>query len=164
MRESAGDVYGWPIKRLFFVLVACASSMLASPVNTTLVLSEQREPSCQPEVSQREGAGVKRTGLGAVYADGGCPEAALFERTFFSFASLSAARCADMELGCSAIPSRLLACGSEDSEQARLGSEMSCSGAMAELEDERDEPDLVDMAQGNVVCSRGLKRGCGRVC
>lgn len=137
-----------------------------------MLVSEQREPSCQPEVSQREGAGVKRTGLGAVYADGGCPEAALFESTFFScrgvsvsggletcralgrtFASLSAARCADMELGCSAMPSRLLACGSEDSEQARLGSEMSCSWAMAELEDERDEPDLVDMTQGDVVCS-----------
>lgn len=41
----------------------------------------------------------------------------------------------------------LFACGREDSEQERLGSAMSCSGAMAELVEERDEADLVDMAQ-----------------
>lgn len=126
-------------------VLACALSALASPASTTLMSSEQRKPSCQPEVFQRASAGVKRTGLGAVYADGGCPEAAVFERTFLSwraagvsktegetcralrrtFASLSAARCADI-LGCSAMPSRLLACGSADREHERLGSAMSC--------------------------------------
>ena len=41
----------------------------------------------------------------------------------------------------------LFACGREEREHARLGSAMSCSGAMPELEDERDEPDFVDMTQ-----------------
>lgn len=75
------------------------------------------------------------------------------ERTF---ASLSAARCADMELGCSETPSRLLACGREEREQDRLGSAMSWSGAMAELVEEREESDLAaceDMAGG------GRRRG-----
>ena len=61
----------------------------------------------------------------------------------FTFASLSAWRCADIELGWSATPARLVACGSDESEHDRLGSAMRVSGAMAELADEeRDESDL----------------------
>ena len=41
------------------------------------------------------------------------------------------------------MPSRLVACGSEDNAQDKLGSAMRFSGGMAELAEERDEPDLV---------------------
>lgn len=47
----------------------------------------------------------------------------------FTLASLSAARCADIELGCSDTESTLLAWGNDDSEHAKLGRAMSCSCA-----------------------------------
>ena len=51
------------------------------------------------------------------------------------------------------MPSRLVAWGRAEREEARLGSAMSCEGAMAELVDERDESDLVDIARhGEDVC------------
>lgn len=79
-------------------------------------------------------------------------------------ASLSAARWADMELGCSATPSRLFACGSDESAQERLGSAVRWLGAateLLELDEARDEADLVDMAgRGGVYI--GLARA-GRV-
>ena len=53
-----------------------------------------------------------------------------------------------------------LACGSEESEHARLGSEMRVSGAIAELEDERDDPDFVDMTQGSSGGGRGRGGHC----
>ena len=86
-----------------------------------------------------------------------------------TLASLSAARCADMELGCIETPSRLLACGREESEHDRLGSAMSWLGAIAELAEEREESDLVACeviagkeAASAVVGSDGWVHGAGR--
>lgn len=48
-----------------------------------------------------------------------------------------------MDVGCIAMPSRLVACGRDESEHERLGSATSVFGAIAELaEDEREESDL----------------------
>ncbi|KAI0795031.1 hypothetical protein C8Q75DRAFT_748616 [Abortiporus biennis] len=65
-----------------------------------------------------------------------------FESTFLNFASDSAARCADIELGCRDTLSTLFACGREDSEHARLGSEMSCWGAIEFVEDAEEREEL----------------------
>lgn len=65
-----------------------------------------------------------------------------------TFASLSAARCAD-ELWCRARLSTFFACGREEREFARLGRAMSCSCAreLVELAEEREEVEFfVDMA------------------
>lgn len=70
-----------------------------------------------------------------------CVEAADFESALRSFASLSACRCADMDVGCMAMPSRLRACGSEDREHERLGRAMRVFGA-TELVEDRDELDM----------------------
>lgn len=59
-----------------------------------------------------------------------------------TLASLSACRCADMEVGCMETPSRLVAWGSEESEHERLGRATSVLGA-AETVDERDEFDIL---------------------
>lgn len=77
-----------------------------------------------------------------------------FVHARFTFASLSAARCADIELGCNATPSRLVACGSADSAHDRLGSAMRLSGAMAELADEREDSDL---CVEDMICMQKLK-------
>ena len=62
-----------------------------------------------------------------------------------TFASLSAARCADIELGWSATPSRLVAWGSAERAQERLGSAMRFSGAIVAVEvveEREDDPEL----------------------
>lgn len=53
-----------------------------------------------------------------------------------------------MELGWSATPSRLFACGSAERALERLGRDMSCCGGIAvdEAEDDREEPDFVDIS------------------
>lgn len=81
-----------------------------------------------------------------------------------TLASLSAARCDDMLLGWSETPSRLLACGRDESAQERLGSESSCEGGMAAVlaVDEREEPDVVDMAQVMVAQRKVLGLGACR--
>ena len=51
-----------------------------------------------------------------------------------------------MELGCNDMPSKLVACGSEDSAHDRLGNATRLLGGIAELADERDVLDgCVDM-------------------
>lgn len=92
-------------------------------------------------------------------------EAADLESAFRSFASLSALRCADIDVGWRDTLSTLLACGSEESWQERLGSAISWSGAERVLEEEDvEEEDFLiceDMVRWVGVGERGTCRRCG---
>ena len=74
-----------------------------------------------------------------------------------TFAWLSALRCASME-GCNERPSMLFACGSEESEHARLGSAMSCSGGMLLLEDAEESDFCVWDGMGAWVTGKWGRR------
>lgn len=55
-----------------------------------------------------------------------------------------------MDVGCIAIPSRLLACGSDERAQERLGSATRVLGA-TELVEDRDELDMAQVVYRQLV-------------
>lgn len=79
------------------------------------------------------------------YAEGRLALVADFDSAFCNFAWLSAFRCASM-VGCSERPSMLFACGSDESEEARLGRETRCEGGilLVELEVRLEDAEELD--------------------